>query len=133
MALKLKYEDVLKRINNMQCAICGGGDLSLCVDYKSIEVNGNKATQRCSCAECGAVWYDKYVLIGVDITSDVAEAEPMNPEDLYKNEPVEISGDLSYVDNIPKILQAVLRNKQILPTLLGIDTEFDRLISEALK
>ena len=41
--------------------------------------------------------------------------------------------DLSGVENIPEILEAVLGMKTILPALMGIDKSFDELIEQKLK
>ena len=82
----------------------------------------NSVKQEASCNDCNSKWSECYSLTGVEIYETGIEDFDLN-----------IENDLSSIENIPEILQAIFDNKSILPTLLGIDGELDRIISEKLK
>lgn len=68
---------------------------------------------------CGSHWFAVLETISLGIKDK-------------SNKGLEIENDMFSVSNIPEILLAVLSQKQMLPTLLGIDKELDKFIAKRL-
>jgi len=125
---QLKYVEVLESLQNEKCPVCGGDQLTYDPNYRSD--NGNIfLNAACDC--CGAWWTEILMLMGVRSMCFSGTDEETN-EEIYV-EDAEIRGDISEITMIPQLLIEVLKNKEILPTLLGIDKGFDKLIAERLK
>ena len=118
-----RYEKVLEHVRNSECPICGSQDD---ISYQDINVMSNHVSQGASCGSCDSEWTEYYTASGIEIyTLRGIKIDPTK-KDL-------IEDDLSDLENPFEILQAVLKMKKILPALIGIDDELDRIISERLK
>jgi hypothetical protein len=113
----IKYKTIIGRMRDSLCPVCGQPVED---GYDEVEVMSSHVRQEASCSHCETKWREYYTLQGIEIEETV-------------DMEVEIEGDLSDIENVPDILEAVLQNKKILPTLIGIDEMFDKLITEKLK
>jgi hypothetical protein len=95
------------------CPVCGHEDIS----GDHIDISGDHATQECSCPE-GHSWIDIYKMVAIEQVMDE------NDNDLL---------DECSKPNYEEIFGEILKKKELLPTLLGIHPEIDKLIEEALK
>lgn len=119
--MDLKYKDVLKSIRDGKCPLCGSKDITY-DNFDDADIEDHESLLwgvHCGC--CWAVWHERFIFTG-------AYEVILDGEDELK-----IEDDLSRIDKVPDILMAVLENKSILPTLIGIDSNFDVLIEKALK
>lgn len=113
---KVIYKTAIDRMRDGHCPVCGQSN----VEWGESHM-GLPCCQGASCQDCGATWRESYTLTGIEI-----EEYPDPDMDM------DIENDLSNIENIPEILEAILTQKRMLPALLGLDKEFDRLITERL-
>jgi len=116
--MELDYKTAIKRLSKSECPVCGNSG----VEYKNLEILSDSAVQTASCTDCDSKWEEYYSLTGVEIY-----------ETGVKDFDFSIKNNLTSIQNIPEILLTILEQKEILPTLLGIDENLDKLISEKLK
>jgi len=113
-----KYKTIIDRMRDSLCPVCGQ---SVDDGYGEITVGPKLVYQRVICHHCEAKWNEFYTLTGLEIEETV-DVEFEIEDD-----------DLSYVENVPEILAAVLNMKTMLPALMNIDESFDKLIEQKLK
>ena len=63
--------DIMReRTCNSQCVVCGyEGDINLMLDYGSISINYDVATQEVNCPKCESSWYEVYTISHVAFES----------------------------------------------------------------
>jgi len=118
--MKIEYMTIMNRIRDNKCPVCGKDNVS----YDSIDISLPHCSQKATCDNCDTEWKEFYLMHGIEIT-DIAYK--------YTIKEIEIRNDLSDVENIPEILGAILNMKKVLPALIGIDSELDKIIAERLK
>lgn len=114
----MDYKTALERIKNSNCPVCNGSN----TEYKNPEIMNNTAVQAVSCSDCDSKWIEYYPLIGIEIYETGIEDFDFCLEN-----------DLTPIENILEVFQAILNQKEILPTLLGIDEGLDKIIYQKLK
>ena len=112
----------LQRIRENKCPVCGNAD---------IHSHNLSHLENMNCYFCKAFWTVHYKLTGYGNMGH----DSHNAEDVMDvmDETVRVKKNISAIDKWPEIIQAVLEQKKMLPALLGIDDELDKLIAERLK
>ena len=113
MPIDEKRLDILCK--NEVCPACGS---EMCLEFDSLDVDGPWVSQKVSCGECGATWVDNYRFQGIDRLENKRGA-PIG-EGEYWYPPYEV------------LMKIILKKKEVLPVLLGIDSSLDQMIHEAL-
>jgi len=113
MSKKKSYVEVMESIRKGKCPACG----TVCDDitYSSLDIDGWVAYQHAHCENCDNQWNENYVLTGI------SDADFQHEE------------GVANIRKMSDILMAVLEHKEILPILMGIDSNFDALIEKKLK
>lgn len=133
---KIDFSLAMERIRNDKCPVCDGSDLK----FENID---NGGFQNIEC-RCGVYWTLYHTLSGFgnlcyEISDTVtrspeADEEETDVENItYQEIGIKDNPNLNIISKWPEILQAVLGMKKMLPALIGIDPELDKLIAERLK
>jgi hypothetical protein len=101
------------------CLACGAVNS---LEYENLDVDGPWVSQDVACNECGATWKDNYKFHGVSGMTDKSD-EFIGPDP---------DGDY-YLPNYEGMIKSILKQKEVLPTLIGLDKELDKLIEAAMK
>ena len=112
--MKIAFSLMIERIRLYSCPVCGGKDLEY--DEEMDDGLGRK------CNSCKAYWSLNVEFTGIHTVGH--ERDGVTCE-----EDVEIVDDLTGIDHIPEILMVLLDMPEILPLFIGINAEFDKLIS----
>jgi len=107
----------LQRIREDKCPVCGSSDITH-GEYENIQ-----------CYVCNSVWTLYHELTGYG-NMGYDEIEAVNG---VMERTIRVKNNISAIDKWPEIILAVLEQKKMLPALLGIDDELDKLIAERLK
>jgi len=115
------YETLLKylTVNDGTCPICGSSNIT----GQSWDYEAGTVCQEVSCDECDWSWLDSYTLTSISQITD--------PED-EKGKCIIPGLFLEFVYHAD-IIAALLKRKEILPLLIGIHEELDKVIEQVLK
>jgi hypothetical protein len=115
----------MERIRDDKCPVCGGDNLM----YDNIASGGS---QNIEC-NCGAHWTLFHTLAGFGNLNYEVQVEG-TAKCLMEFGEIEIKNNphLNMIDHWPEILDTIFSQKKILPALLGIDNELDKIIAKRL-
>lgn len=126
---KIDFSLAIQKVVRGQCPVCDSYD----TEAGKGEPETITANERL-CNNCYARWVNEHDVTGFHfgcVKQGITDPAVCK-ECLCKCQEKGIENNLSYVD-VHKVVSNLLENKKLLPTLIGIDKEFDKLIEERLR
>ena len=96
------------------CPVCNNEQ----IEFDTLDANGPWVSQHVSCTVCGASWTDNYRFHGIDRLRD--------------GKGNDIEDGECWMPGWRLIVQNLLKKKEVLPVLLGIDEELDKMIDAVM-